>query len=85
MSLRPIGTEFWHEFPVVDLDTRGEQDRFLYKIVAHSRVGRDKKYSIPTETLVVVRHQIRKITGYKPVRLSDRTILDFVFGEWQEK
>lgn len=76
-NMRPIGSEFWYEFPVTQVDTRGVQDRFLYRIVAY-----DNTIKGPAERLEVVKHETRPIIGLKPVTLSDRTIYDCIFGEW---
>jgi len=79
MALRPIGTEFWYEFPLSSND-QSWQHRFLYRIVAHSQttVGQ-------AETLEVIREQMRPMIGVKSVKLSDRAVWDYVFGEWQER
>jgi len=43
-ELRPIGTEFWYEFPVRDPEYYhgefGKQTKFLYKVVGHDEVMR---------------------------------------------
>ena len=35
MSLRPVGTEFWYQFPIPMSSTQAHADRFLYRIVRH--------------------------------------------------
>ncbi len=50
-ELRPIGTEFWYEFPP-DLTTTAHDNtsKFLYRIVGHSKV-RDYRGITWTEEL----------------------------------
>lgn len=79
-TLRPIGTEFWHEFAVGNADTIGGQNRFLYRVVAHDNVLPSGR----AERVDVVGHQRRLITGMHLVKLSDRAVLDYDFGEWQD-
>jgi hypothetical protein len=78
-SLRPIGTEFWHAFPLSPND-QGLQKRFLYRIVAHS-----KTVAGWSEELEVVKMETRPCVGIRMVQLSDRAEPDYVFGEWQER
>jgi hypothetical protein len=86
MSLRPIGTEFWHEFPVCDSDSRGVQDRFLYRVKGHEKahMGGPNTPLQDAEAVDVVGHQTRPIIGMHSVQLSDRTIWDYDFGEWSD-
>ena len=35
MSLRPVGTEFWYQFPIPMGSTQPYASRFLYRVVRH--------------------------------------------------
>ena len=37
MSLRPIGTEFWYQFPIPMGSTQSYASRFLYRVVRHTK------------------------------------------------
>jgi hypothetical protein len=60
-DLRPIGTEFWYEFPVKPLCSDGMQHRFLYRVKDHTQIKespedpRDKW----AEQVDVLKHQRR--------------------------
>jgi len=87
-NLRPIGTEFWIAYPVSSAVSLGRtQERFLYRIVAHDECAYSldpDSLTYKTERIVAIASQGRPVIGMRSVELSDRTIMDYVFGEWEE-
>ena len=84
-DLRPIGTEYWQEYPVSPVEGFQHQCKFLYRIIAHDECATTSAPNGPShwgERIEPVEMWTRPVIGIKFVQLSDRAVTDFVFGEW---
>ena len=72
-SLRPIGEEFWYEFLEDDRSTTWQQERFLYRVVAHVPIV---TWPFMAAEVTPIRRQIRNITGWAHSGP--------IWGDWEE-
>jgi hypothetical protein len=87
-DLRPIGTEFWHEFPLSKISTLNVQSRFLYRIESHKLCARFDGDEVGElkEILQPLKHETRNVTSMTQVQCSEcgNIYWKYEFDEWQE-
>ncbi len=85
-NLRPIGTEFWYEYPPTQT---GEQSSFLYRVMSHELVARypgDKEGKL-SEQLKPIKVKKRRIKSQTLVQClcCQESKWEYEFTEWAEK
>ena len=86
-ELRPIGTEFWYEFPVKPFENI--QNRFLYKVKSHDLCLRflgDKRGEL-LECIEAIKKQTRRVLSATLVRcpVCKQNRYEYEFDEWKEE
>jgi len=82
-NLRPVGTEYWYEFPP---SQDGKQWKFLYQVVSHELAARnlgDKKGRL-LERVKPIKSQTRRVTGMSGCPHCYGG-WQYTFAEWEEE
>ena len=85
-ELRPIGTEFWYEYPVRSFESI--RNRFLYKIIRHDSCARflgDKEGEM-REGVEAIKMETRKVLSMTLVQcpVCKQNKWEYEFDEWKE-
>ena len=85
-ELRPIGTEFWYEFPFNPRSVEGgnKQHRFLYQVKSHDRVARFPGDEVGelAEHVEPIKSEFRNLISIS--QCSECSGVKYKFDEWRE-
>lgn len=81
-SLRPVGTEYWHETPFPHAGSDGRQYRFLYRVKSHDKVLRFFEDVVGewAETVEVIKSEYRNMISIS--KCDECGGIKYGFGEW---
>ena len=85
-ELKPIGTEFWYEFPYDPCSgmSCSKQSRFLYRVTSHDEAIRFQgdKIGELIECVKAIKSENRNLIGITKCKECDG--VKYEFGEWKE-
>lgn len=87
-KLKPIGEEFWYDFPVPEdsYTNTGYQYSYRYKVVEHTTHRCEDGVIREAERVVPVGMRRRVITSilFTPCTYGKVSEITYTFGEWEE-